>query len=144
VSVDEWCRPELARALTALGQVERDRHRGEAALHCYEEAVGLYRVEGDALGWRTQCDTWETFIGSRTSRFGWGLLSRSPGYLSESRGNSALDLANAIRGLAILRAIRRRRGGRALWRKRGSLRSRQCEGWRRGKQSAAGAAGASH
>jgi len=55
-------RPELARALTALGQVERDRHRGEAALHCYEEAVDCTALRAMRCGWRTQCDTWETFI----------------------------------------------------------------------------------
>lgn len=41
-------RTELARALTALGQIERDLHHTEAALQHYEEAVAIYRAEGSA------------------------------------------------------------------------------------------------
>src|ERR1039458_3464423 len=42
-------RTELARARTRLGQIARDRRRNDAALLHYEEAVALYRAEGDAL-----------------------------------------------------------------------------------------------
>jgi hypothetical protein len=42
-------RVELAKALTGLGQIERDLDRSEAARQHYEEAVAIYRAEGDAL-----------------------------------------------------------------------------------------------
>jgi tetratricopeptide (TPR) repeat protein len=42
-------RADLAKALTGLGQIERDLKHGEVAQQHYEEAVAIYRVEGDAL-----------------------------------------------------------------------------------------------
>src|SRR5688572_27696523 len=39
----------LARALTGLGQVERDVGDHEIARQHYEEALAIYRAEGDAL-----------------------------------------------------------------------------------------------
>ncbi len=42
-------RIELAKALTGLGQIERDLHDNDAARGHYEEAVAIYREEGDAL-----------------------------------------------------------------------------------------------
>ena len=35
---------QLAQALTALGQIERDLHRSAEALHHYEEAAAIYRL----------------------------------------------------------------------------------------------------
>ena len=40
---------EFARALMALGQIERDLGRGEAARPLYEAAVSLYRGQSDVL-----------------------------------------------------------------------------------------------
>jgi tetratricopeptide (TPR) repeat protein len=40
----------LARALTRLGQIERDLGDGETARAHYQEAVSIYRTEGDVLG----------------------------------------------------------------------------------------------
>src|ERR1017187_8136279 len=42
-------RVDLAKALTGLGQIERDLHHSEAALQHYEEAAAIYRAEGDVL-----------------------------------------------------------------------------------------------
>src|SRR5215475_3495207 len=39
----------LARALAALGQIERDLRNDEVALHLYEEAAEIYRALNDAL-----------------------------------------------------------------------------------------------
>lgn len=35
---------QLAQALTALGQIERDLHHSDEALHHYEEASAIYRT----------------------------------------------------------------------------------------------------
>lgn len=35
---------QLAQVLTALGQIERDLHRSDEALHHYEEAAAIYRL----------------------------------------------------------------------------------------------------
>lgn len=40
----------MARALTRLGQIERDLGNREAARAHYQEAVSIYRTEGDVLG----------------------------------------------------------------------------------------------
>src|SRR5271169_6817947 len=39
---------ELAQALTALGQIERDLHNLDAALQYYAEAAAIYRAERNA------------------------------------------------------------------------------------------------
>jgi tetratricopeptide (TPR) repeat protein len=97
-------RRELIRALKGLGQIERDMNRGAAALPLYEEAVAISREEDDLL------------ILAHTLRHV-GDIHRDAGRaeLAESnylqaltiyRSNEhtqPLDLANAIRPLAILK-----------------------------------------
>lgn len=39
----------LAKALKALGQIERELKHGGTAIDCYSEAVGIYRGSGDRL-----------------------------------------------------------------------------------------------
>jgi tetratricopeptide (TPR) repeat protein len=94
---------ELAMALTGLGQIERDLQDSDAARGRYEEAVSIYRAEGDALKL------------AHTIRHV-GDIHRHEGHrelaercyreaLNLYRSNQRtppLDLANAIRGLAIL------------------------------------------
>jgi tetratricopeptide (TPR) repeat protein len=96
-------RVDLARALTSLGQIERDLHHNDCGLSNYEEAAAIYRAEGDLL------------LVAHTIRH-LGDMHREqkhaeraePFYreaLALYRANGqtpALDLANAIRGLAIL------------------------------------------
>jgi tetratricopeptide (TPR) repeat protein len=95
--------PELVRALKGLGQIQRDKGRVDAALPLYEEAVSICRKYCDDL------------MLAHTVRH-LGDIHRALGdvELAESnyqealvlyRGNestSPLDLANAIRPLAIL------------------------------------------
>ena len=96
---------ELATALMALGQVERDLGRGEAARPLYEEAVSLRRGQSDVLRL------------AHTVRH-LGDLHQDAGRLDLAEpcneealalyrcsGPTAppLDLANAVRPLAILR-----------------------------------------
>jgi tetratricopeptide (TPR) repeat protein len=95
---------ELAEALTGLGQIERDLQRNDAARQHYEEAVAIYRAQGDALVLahtvRHVADI-HRHDGSRE------LAERCYQealhiYRSYER-TPPLDLANAIRGLAILK-----------------------------------------
>ena len=96
-------RAELAKALTGLGQIERDLHRREVALQHYEEAVAIYRAEGDVL-----------MLAHSIRHVADIHLDEGRAELAEPHYHEALnlyrsheqtpplDLANAIRGLAIL------------------------------------------
>ncbi|HEY2497388.1 MAG TPA: tetratricopeptide repeat protein [Candidatus Angelobacter sp.] len=95
---------DLARGLTALGQIERDLGQGDAALRLYEEAVSLYRAEGDVLRLAHTI----RHVGDIYQEQGRPELAE-PCYhealdLYRRDGRTLpLDLANAIRGLAILK-----------------------------------------
>jgi tetratricopeptide (TPR) repeat protein len=97
-------RVELARALTSLGQIERDLQNNAAAREQYEEAVAIYREEGDAL----KLAHTVRHLGDIHRHEGHGELAE-PCYreaLNLYRGDEQtppLDLANAIRGFAILK-----------------------------------------
>ena len=108
---------ELARALTGLGQIERDLQEIAAAREHYEEAVAIHRTEGDALRLAHTI----RHLGDIHRHEGHRELAE-PCYreaLSIYRKHEEtppLDLANAIRGFAILQDD----GGevkeaRALW-----------------------------
>src|SRR5271156_1274894 len=96
-------RSDLAKALTGLGQIERDLHNNKAALGHYEEALAIYRAEGDAL----KVAHTVRHVGDIQRNEGHRELAE-PCYreaLRIYRGDERtppLDLANAIRGLAIL------------------------------------------
>jgi tetratricopeptide (TPR) repeat protein len=97
-------RRELIRALKGLGQIERDLGNGNAALPLYEEALALCREENDPL------------LLAHTVRH-LGDIHRDAGRASlaepcyveaialyrNDEHAEALDLANAIRPLAILK-----------------------------------------
>jgi len=97
-------RVELARALKDLGQIECDLDNYDAALQHYEEALALYRAEGDVLKI------------AHTVRHV-GDIHRYEGRLTQAEKcyhealnlyrndprTPLLDLANAIRPLAILK-----------------------------------------
>ena len=108
---------DLARALTRLGAIERDLHNVEPALGHYEEAVALYRTEGDALG---LAHTVRHLGDIQQDR---GRVDLAESFYNESlaiyRGQSGappLDLANAIRGLALLKdTLGQTESARALW-----------------------------
>jgi tetratricopeptide (TPR) repeat protein len=93
---------DLARALTALGQIERDMDHTETALTYYQEAADIYGAEGDLMRLahtiRHVAD-----IHQDAGR----MLKAEPLYqealrLYRNDGRTGpLDLANTIRGLAI-------------------------------------------
>src|SRR5882757_4470972 len=53
VEAVDLCRADggvaLARALTGLGQIESDVKRLDLARQYYEDALAIYRIDGDAL-----------------------------------------------------------------------------------------------
>ncbi len=97
-------RAKLAKALTGLGQIERDLHRDHAARQHYEEAAAIYRAEGDAL----RLAHTVRHLGDIHQDAG-RLELAEPCYrealdLYRSReATPPLDLANALRGLALLK-----------------------------------------
>lgn len=110
-------RHELVQALKALGQIERDLERGDAALPLYEEAVGICRAEGDPL-----------MLAHTVRHLGdihqdAGRMDQAESCYQEAlaiyRGNEdtrELDLANAIRPLAILKSnVGRVDAAKQLW-----------------------------
>jgi tetratricopeptide (TPR) repeat protein len=108
VEAVEMCRKgesqsDLAKALTSLGQIERDLQHNQAALAYYEEALAIYRAEGDAL----KVAHTVRHVGDIQRNEGRRELAE-PCYREALKiyrsheQTSPLDLANAIRGLAIL------------------------------------------
>ena len=97
-------RRELVQALKALGQIERDLGNREAALPLYEEAVALCRKDDDLLALAHTV----RHLGDIHREAGRAdlaepcLLEALAIYRGHAR-TERLDLANAIRPLAILR-----------------------------------------
>lgn len=97
-------RSDLVVALKALGQIERDSGRGDVALPLYEEAVALCRAAGDPI----KLAHTVRHVGDIHREAGRFDLAE-PCYLEALalyRANEQtrpLDLANAIRPLAILK-----------------------------------------
>jgi len=115
--------PRLARALAALGQIERDLHNDDVALHVYEEAVETYRALDDPLKL------------AHTMRHVGDIL-RHMGRLAAARTSYAealgiyrahpetppLELANMLRGYALLKeALGEKLQAREMWEEAGSL-----------------------
>lgn len=97
-------RAGLSRALMMLGQIERDQDRAENALPYYQEAVSLCREEGDAL---RLAHTVRHLADLHREA---GRLDLAAPYYDEALAlyrddprTAPLDLANAIRGFALLK-----------------------------------------
>lgn len=97
-------RRELVRALKGLGQIERDLDHGGAALPLYEEAVAICREESDALLLAHTV----RHVGDIHQDAGHAGLAE-PCYVEaitiyrNDQQTEPLDLANAIRPLALLK-----------------------------------------
>jgi tetratricopeptide (TPR) repeat protein len=96
-------RIELASALTSLGQIERDLQEKDSPRQHYEEAVAIYRSEGDALKLAHAI----RHLGDIHRHEGHRELAE-PCYRQalnlyrDHPQTPPLDLANALRGFAIL------------------------------------------
>jgi tetratricopeptide (TPR) repeat protein len=114
---------KLARALAGLGQAERDLYHNDAALRHYEEAVALYRVEGDPLKVahtiRHVADIQRHEGNHRLSE---GCYDEALRIYREQVETPPLDLANALRGSALLKeSMGEIKQARAQWQEAGKL-----------------------
>jgi tetratricopeptide (TPR) repeat protein len=95
---------DLARALKGLGQIERDLGHLEIALQHYEEALALHRAEGGAF----KIAHTVRHVGDIHQDAG-SIESAEPCYnealklYRAHKQTDALDLANTIRGMALLK-----------------------------------------
>jgi tetratricopeptide (TPR) repeat protein len=110
-------RAMLARAITGLGQIESDLHETSAALAHYEDAVAIYRTLSDPLALAHAV----RHVGDILRRQGQSDLA-APCYIEaldlyrSHEQTLPLDLANAIRGYALLKGdAGDREEARKLW-----------------------------
>ncbi len=97
-------RPELVRALKGLGQIERDQGRGDAARPLYEEAVALCREEGQPLPLaHTVRHLGDIHRGAGRPELAEPCYREALALYRGDGRTAPLDLANAIRPLAILK-----------------------------------------
>jgi tetratricopeptide (TPR) repeat protein len=97
-------RVELAKALTGLGQIERDLDHSEAARQHYEEAVAIYRAEGDALRLaHTVRHLGDIYRDEGCAELAEPCYDEALAFYRSHERTHPLDLANAIRGLALLK-----------------------------------------
>ncbi len=108
---------DIAKAVTAMGSIERDMKNHDAALQNYGEAVAIYRSAGDELRLAHAI----RHIGDIYLE-ACQLPPAEPCYVEALRiyrGNpntDPLDLANAIRGFALLNEeLGKREEARRLW-----------------------------
>ncbi len=114
---------QLAKTLTALGQIERDLHQTEEALRNYEEAAAIYRSANNPL---KIAHTVRHIADIRRKK---GQLTLAEPCYQEALAiyhahaeTPPLDLANAIRGYALLKeALGETREAIALWEEAGRL-----------------------
>jgi tetratricopeptide (TPR) repeat protein len=116
-------RGELARALADLGQIERDLHHNDAALQHYEEAVAFYRAEGNPLRLaHTIRHVADIQRHEGNHRLAEGCYDEALRIYREQPKTPPLDLANALRGSALLKeAIGELEEARAQWQEAGQL-----------------------
>src|SRR5258705_5820955 len=94
---------ELIKALKGLGQIERDLDRGDAALPLYEEAVAICREEGDPLLLaHTVRHLGDIHQEARRTELAEPCYIEAIAIYRSDDHTEPLDLANAIRPLAIL------------------------------------------
>jgi tetratricopeptide (TPR) repeat protein len=96
---------DLARALTALGQIERDLGHLDAALKNYEDAAAIYR----ALNNPSRLAHTIRHIGDIQRSAGRPALAEpcyeeALSFYRDDKQTTPLDLANSIRGLAIIKS----------------------------------------
>jgi tetratricopeptide (TPR) repeat protein len=95
----------LARALTGLGQIERDLHETTAALGHYEDAVAICRTLDDPLILaHTVRHVGDILRNQKKLELAAICYSEALAIYRRHAETPPLDLANAIRGFALLKA----------------------------------------
>jgi tetratricopeptide (TPR) repeat protein len=110
-------RLQLAQALTALGQIERDLHHADEALRHYEEAVALYRTADAPLKLaHTVRHLGDIHQDQEQLKLAEPCYDEALAIYRAHKETPPLDLANAIRGLALLKeAVGDTKKVRELW-----------------------------
>jgi tetratricopeptide (TPR) repeat protein len=109
VEAIEMCRRSessdvLARALTGLGQIERDLNHSTAALEHYEEAAAIYRSQKNPLRLaHTVRHVGDIHRHERRYELAAPCYEEALAIYRVQGETSQLDLANALRGFAILK-----------------------------------------
>jgi tetratricopeptide (TPR) repeat protein len=109
VDVVDLCRTadnqmELAAALTALGQIERALHHLDASRQHYEEAVTIYRAQGnDRKLAHTLRHLGDIHRSEGRTEVAESYYDQALTLYRSDKQTPPLELANAIRGLAILK-----------------------------------------
>jgi tetratricopeptide (TPR) repeat protein len=95
---------DLAKALTGLGQIERDLHNNDAAIRNYEEAVDIYRANADVLK-LAHCirHLGDIYRNQKRADLAEPCYREALDLYRGEDKTPPLDLANAIRGFAILK-----------------------------------------
>ena len=95
---------DLALALTALGQIERDLHKNEAAMKNYEEAVAIYRKKGDAqVLAHTIRHLGDIHRNLKHTELAESCYREALALYRPDETTRPLDLANTLRGYALLK-----------------------------------------
>ncbi|HVQ54965.1 MAG TPA: tetratricopeptide repeat protein [Thermoanaerobaculia bacterium] len=118
--------PELAPAVKALGQIERDLGQGGAALLLYEEAAVIDRGTADALALaHTVRHIGDIHRGAGRPDLAAPCYQEALALYRSNDPTDPLDLANALRPMAILEeAAGNTEAAAALWREARDLYAR--------------------
>jgi tetratricopeptide (TPR) repeat protein len=114
---------KLVRSLAGLGQIERDTHHHDAALRHYEEAVTICRTECNPLVLaHTVRHIADIHRQEGNHRLAGSCYDEALRIYREHKETPQLDLANALRGSALLKeAVGEIQEARALWQEAGKL-----------------------
>lgn len=114
---------DLAQALTASGQIERDLHRPDVALGHYEEALALCRGVGDAQRIaHTVRHVGDLHRGAGRLDMAEPCYAEALKIYRADPGTVTLDLANTLRGFALLKEATGDEGqARSMWQEAGEL-----------------------
>ena len=94
----------LAKALASLGQIERDLRHTDAARQHYEDALALYRTDGNSLKVaHTIRHLGDIHLEAGQPELADPCYTEALRIYREHEKTSPLELANAIRGFAILK-----------------------------------------
>jgi tetratricopeptide (TPR) repeat protein len=114
---------DLARALTALGQIERDLKNTQAALELYQEAVAIYHAHGDMLRLaHTVRHVGDIYREDRQLAPAELCYQDALKIYRTHPDTPPLDLANTLRGFALLKQeLGQRAEAKLLWTEAGKL-----------------------
>jgi len=108
---------DLARVLTALGQIERDLKNTEVARKHYEEAVAIYREHGEALRLAHSVrHVGDIYLEEGQFAPAETCYEEALKIYRANVNTTPLDLANTLRGFAILKQeLAQNDEARQLW-----------------------------